>query len=46
MEALEPGLVTLVKIVGTLVISIGIIPFVFLMVEGDRSEPGGYADKK
>jgi hypothetical protein len=46
MEALEPGLLTLVKIVGTLVVSIGIIPLVFLMVDGDRTEPGGYVDKK
>lgn len=46
MEALEPGLLTLFKIVGTLVLSIGLIPLVFLMVEGDRSEPGGYNDKK
>jgi hypothetical protein len=46
MEALEPGLLTLAKIVGTLVVSIGIIPLVFLMVEGDRTEPGGYVDKK
>jgi len=46
MEALEPGLLTLAKIIGTLVVSIGIIPLVFLMVEGDKSEPGGYVDKK
>ena len=46
MEALEPGLLTLFKIVGTLVLSMGIIPLVFLMVEGDRTEPGGFNDKK
>lgn len=46
MEALEPGLFTLFKIVGTLVLSMGIIPLVFLMVEGDRSEPRGFIDKK
>lgn len=46
MEALEPGFVTLIKIVGTLVLSMGIIPLVFLMVDGDRTEPGGYVDKK
>jgi hypothetical protein len=42
MELLEPGLLTLCKIVGTLVFSIGIIPLVFLFVEGDKSEPAAF----
>ena len=37
---MEPGLVTLTKIVGVLIIAIGLIPLVFLMwPSGDRSEP-------
>jgi hypothetical protein len=35
----EPGLVTLVKIVGTLLCAIGVVPFLFLFAPGDRSEP-------
>jgi hypothetical protein len=36
----EPGLVTLTKIVGTLLLAMGIIPFMFLLSKGgDRSEP-------
>ena len=36
----EPGLVTLTKIVGTLLIAMGIIPFLFLLSPGgDKSEP-------
>ena len=36
---MEPGLVTLAKLVGTLIFATGIIPFIFLMLPGDRSEP-------
>jgi hypothetical protein len=37
---MEPGLVTLAKIVGTLIAAIGLIPVVFLLwPSGDRSEP-------
>jgi hypothetical protein len=37
---MEPGLVTLAKIVGVLIIAIGLIPLVFLTwPSGDRSEP-------
>jgi hypothetical protein len=37
---MEPGLVTLAKIVGTLIVAIGLIPLVFLLSpSGDRSEP-------
>ena len=36
----EPGLVTLAKIVGTLLLAMGVIPFLFLLSPGgDRSEP-------
>jgi hypothetical protein len=36
----EPGLVTLTKIVGTLLLAMGIIPFMFLLSKGgDKSEP-------
>lgn len=39
MDPVEPGLVTLAKIVGLLIFAIGIIPFVFLMMPGDKTEP-------
>ena len=35
----EPGIVTLAKIVGTLLLCMGIIPFVFLLAPGERKEP-------
>jgi hypothetical protein len=36
----EPGLVTLTKIVGTLLLAMGIIPFMFLLSSGgDKAEP-------
>ena len=35
----EPGLVTLAKIIGTLLLAMGIVPFLFLLAPGDRSEP-------
>jgi hypothetical protein len=36
----EPGLVTLAKIVGTLLLAMGIIPFIFLLSPGgDKNEP-------
>jgi hypothetical protein len=36
----EPGLVTLAKIVGTLLLAMGMIPFVFLLSPGgDKAEP-------
>jgi hypothetical protein len=35
----EPGLLTLVKIVGTLLLAMGIVPFLFLLAPGERSEP-------
>jgi hypothetical protein len=37
---MEPGLVTLAKIVGTLILAIGTIPMLFLLwPSGDRTEP-------
>jgi hypothetical protein len=36
---MEAGLVTLAKIVGTLLFSMGLVPLVFLLAPGDRSEP-------
>jgi hypothetical protein len=35
----EPGIVTLVKIVGTLLGAMGVVPFLFLLAPGDRKEP-------
>ena len=36
----EPGLVTLAKIVGTILLAMGVIPFLFLLSPGgDKSEP-------
>ncbi len=35
----EPGLVTLVKIVGTLLVAMGVVPFLFLLAPGERKEP-------
>jgi hypothetical protein len=36
---MEHGLVTLAKIVGTLLFAMGIIPLVFLLSPGDKTEP-------
>jgi len=36
---MEPGLLTLCKLVGTLIFATGIIPTIFLLLPGDRSEP-------
>jgi hypothetical protein len=36
---MEPGLVTLAKIVGTLLFAMGIIPLIFLLAPGDKTEP-------
>ncbi len=36
---MEPGLVTLAKIIGTLVFAMGVIPLVFLFSPGDKGEP-------
>lgn len=37
--AMEPGLVTLAKIVGLLLVVISAIPLLFLLAPGDKSEP-------
>ena len=36
---MEPGLVTLAKIVGTLLFGMGVVPIIFLLSNGDRTEP-------
>jgi hypothetical protein len=43
---MEPGLVTLAKIVGTLLAAIGIVPLLFLMAPGDKSEPTDRLDSE
>ncbi len=43
---MDPGYVTLMKIVGLLLCSIGVIPLVFLFAPGDRSEPKDVLAKK
>jgi hypothetical protein len=35
----EPGIVTLFKIVGTLLGAMSVVPFLFLLAPGDRKEP-------
>lgn len=39
LAMVEPGIVTLAKIVGTLLLAMSIVPFLFLLAPGDRSEP-------
>ena len=41
---MEPGLVTLAKIVGTLLFGMGLVPLVFLLAPGDKTEPKDDAD--
>ena len=36
---MEPGLVTLAKIVGTLLFGMGVVPIIFLLAPGDKTEP-------
>ncbi len=36
---MEPGLLTLTKIIGTLLFAIGTIPLLFLLSPGDKTEP-------
>jgi hypothetical protein len=43
---MEPGLVTLAKIVGTLLAAIGIVPLLFLLAPGDKSEPTDRLDSE
>ncbi len=44
--AIEPGLVTLAKIIGTLLLGIGTIPLIFLLAPGDTSEPEDRLDSE
>jgi hypothetical protein len=37
---MEPGIVTLAKIVGLLFVAISLIPFVFILAPGKSEEPG------
>jgi hypothetical protein len=39
VPGVEAGLITLAKIVATLVAAIGVVPFLFLLASGDRGEP-------
>ncbi len=39
LALMEPGLVTLAKIVGTLLFAMGLVPWIFLLSPGDSSEP-------
>jgi hypothetical protein len=41
---MEPGLVTLAKIVGTLLFAMGLVPWIFFLSTGDSSEPQDDAD--
>jgi hypothetical protein len=36
---MEAGLVTLAKIVGTLLFAMGLVPWIFLLSPGDSGEP-------
>lgn len=38
-RSMEAGLVTLAKIVGTLLFAMGLVPWLFLLAPGDTSEP-------
>lgn len=42
----EPGLVTLLKILGTLLGAIGLVPVIFLLSGGDKSEPKDRLDSE
>lgn len=44
--SMEPGLVTLAKIVGTLLAGMGIIPLLFLLSPGERGEPEDRLDSE
>lgn len=43
---MEPGLVTLAKIIGTLLLAMGTIPALFLLAPGDRTEPTDRLDSE
>lgn len=42
----EPGLVTLAKIIGTLLFGIATIPILFLLSPGDQTEPEDRLDSE
>jgi hypothetical protein len=42
----EPGLVTLAKILATLLTGISLIPLLFLLAPGDKSEPEDRLDSE
>jgi hypothetical protein len=42
----EPGLLTLAKIIGTLLVGISTIPILFLLAPGDQSEPEDRLDSE
>lgn len=42
---MEAGLVTLAKIIGTLMFSMGLVPLVFLFSPGEKDEPHDDADE-
>ncbi|HET9953145.1 MAG TPA: hypothetical protein VFQ61_01505 [Polyangiaceae bacterium] len=43
---MEPGLVTLAKIIGTLLTAMGMIPVLFLLSGGDTTEPQDRLDSE
>ncbi|HYO95411.1 MAG TPA: hypothetical protein VER33_12905 [Polyangiaceae bacterium] len=43
---MEPGLVTLAKILATLLVAMGTIPLLFMFAPGDRSEPQDRLDSE
>lgn len=42
----EPGLVTLAKIIGTILVAMCTIPVLFLLSPGDRTEPEDRLDSE
>jgi hypothetical protein len=42
----EPGLITLAKIIGTMLLAMGTIPVLFLLAPGDDSEPQDRLDSE
>jgi hypothetical protein len=43
---MEPGLVTLAKIIGTMLLAMGSIPLLFLLSPGDETEPTDRLDSE
>jgi hypothetical protein len=42
----EPGLLTLAKIIGTLLLAMGTIPVLFMLAPGDDTEPQDRLDSE